>query len=254
MRADIITIFEPMFAAIGEHGVTSRALTRQLFTWHFWNPRDVVQTNYKSVDDRPYGGGPGMVMMAPPLAQTIDAVRADQISKLGAAGPVIYLSPQGLPVTQQRIAKLATLSCFTLLCGRYEGVDERLLASRVDEEISVGDCVVTGGELPAMILLDAAIRLLPGALHDERSAPNDSFVAGLLDHPHYTRPEVFEGTRVPDVLSGGNHALIDLWRREQAIVATAIKRPDLIDAALKTGELSAKEWQQVQTQLKNRTT
>ena len=249
MRVDIITIFEPMFAAIGEHGVTSRALAQQLFAWRFWNPRDVVQTNYKSVDDRPYGGGPGMVMMAPPLAQTIDAIKLDQIAAHGAAGPVIYLSPQGKPITQQRIAELSRLPCYTLLCGRYEGIDERLLASRVDEEISVGDCVVTGGELPAMILLDAAIRLLPGALNDERSAVSDSFVAGLLDHPHYTRPEVFEGQRVPEILSGGNHALIDQWRREQAIKATFAKRPDLIDTALSNGDLTSKEWQAFQSKI-----
>jgi tRNA (guanine37-N1)-methyltransferase len=236
VRIDVISLFEPMFEAVIGHGVTSRAFERTLIKWRVWNPRDYVQTQYKSVDDRPYGGGPGMVMMAPPLAAALDAAAAD-----GAHKPVIYLSPQGRPLTQQRVSQLAASNGFTLLCGRYEGIDERLIESRVTEEISVGDFVVSGGELPAMMLLDAVIRHLPGVLNDERSAQTDSFSDGLLDYPHYTRPDLFEGLPVPAVLASGHHAQIEQWRRQQALLATARKRPDLLKQAIQNNQVTAQE-------------
>jgi tRNA (guanine37-N1)-methyltransferase len=253
MRVDIVTLFAPMFDALTKHGISGRAFERQLVQLKFWNPRDYVQTQYKSVDDRPYGGGPGMVMMAAPLAQAIDAAAIDQMQALGTKAPVIYLSPQGAPATQKTIERLLKnleqVPAITLLCGRYEGIDERLIESRVTEEISMGDLVVSGGELPAMMLLDALIRWLPGALNDERSAPTDSFVQGLLDHPHYTRPEVFEGQAVPEQLIGGHHLKIEQWRRLQALLSTAKKRPDLMAQAVADGTVSEQEWRQIRSML-----
>jgi tRNA (guanine37-N1)-methyltransferase len=236
LRVDVITLFEPMFDALRNQGVTARAFERQLVDWHIWNPRDYVQTQYKSVDDRPYGGGPGMVMMAAPLASAIDAAIV-----AGAQQPVIFLSPQGSPLTQTKVNQLAQSPGFTLLCGRYEGIDERLLQSRVTEEISIGDFVVSGGELPAMMLLDAVLRQLPGVLNDERSAQMDSFSAGLLDHPHYTRPEVFEDRVIPTVLQSGHHVQIEQWRRQQALLATANKRPEVWRKAIQDQRVSAAE-------------
>jgi tRNA (guanine37-N1)-methyltransferase len=244
LRVDVMTLFEPMFSALMEHGVTARACERQLLQMHFWNPRDHVQTQYKSVDDRAYGGGPGMVMMAPPLKACFEQAVSD-----GAARPLIYLSPQGQPLTQATVDQLAKSEGFTLLCGRYEGIDERFLRNHVDQEICVGDFVVSGGELPAMMLLDAVIRRLPGALNDERSSQNDSFMNGLLDHPHYTRPEVVEGESIPDVLNSGHHEKIKQWRREQALIATAKKRPDLLQAALDKGLLTKQEMQSLKDAL-----
>jgi tRNA (guanine37-N1)-methyltransferase len=244
LRVDVMTLFEPMFSALMEHGVTARACERQLLQMHFWNPRDHVQTQYKSVDDRAYGGGPGMVMMAPPLKACFEQAVSD-----GAARPLIYLSPQGQPLTQATVDQLAKSEGFTLLCGRYEGIDERFLRNHVDQEICVGDFVVSGGELPAMMLLDAVIRRLPGALNDERSSQNDSFMNGLLDHPHYTRPEVVEGESIPDVLNSGHHEKIKQWRREQALIATAKKRPDLLQAALDKGLLTRQEMQSLKDAL-----
>jgi tRNA (guanine37-N1)-methyltransferase len=236
LRVDVMTLFEPMFSALSEHGITARAIERRLLQLHFWNPREHVQTQYKSVDDRAYGGGPGMVMMAPPLKACLD-----QALNNGAARPVIYLSPQGKPLTQVRVDQLANSNGFTLLCGRYEGIDERFLRNHVNEEICVGDFVVSGGELPAMMLLDAVIRRLPGALNDERSAQNDSFMNGLLDHPHYTRPETVDGESIPEVLNSGHHEKIKQWRREQALLATAKKRPDLLHEAYKNGSITKEE-------------
>jgi tRNA (guanine37-N1)-methyltransferase len=244
LRVDVMTLFEPMFSALMEYGVTARACERQLLQMHFWNPRDHVQTQYKSVDDRAYGGGPGMVMMAPPLKACFEQAVSD-----GAARPLIYLSPQGQPLTQATVDQLAKSEGFTLLCGRYEGIDERFLRNHVDQEICVGDFVVSGGELPAMMLLDAVIRRLPGALNDERSSQNDSFMNGLLDHPHYTRPEVVEGESIPDVLNSGHHEKIKQWRREQALIATAKKRPDLLQAALDKGLLTKQEMQSLKDAL-----
>ncbi len=236
LRVDVLTLFAPMFTALSDHGITARAIERELIQLHYWNPRDHVHTQYKSVDDRPYGGGPGMVMMAPPLNACYE-----QALGAGAAKPLIYLSPQGKPLTQKRVDELATGAGFTLLCGRYEGIDERFLRRHVDEEICVGEFVVSGGELPAMMLLDAVIRRLPGALNDERSAQNDSFMNGLLDHPQYTRPEHVNGENIPEVLNSGHHEKINQWRREQALVATFQKRPDLIEQALKAGLITEAE-------------
>jgi tRNA (guanine37-N1)-methyltransferase len=245
LRVDVMTLFEPMFGALTQHGITARAIERQLLQLQFWNPRDHVQTQYKSVDDRAYGGGPGMVMMAPPLKACLDQAIGN-----GAAKPLIYLSPQGQPLTQAKVDLLASCKGFTLLCGRYEGIDERFLRNHVDEEICVGDFVVSGGELPAMMLLDAVIRRLPGALNDERSAQNDSFMNGLLDHPHYTRPEITEGESIPEVLNSGHHEKIKQWRREQALLATATKRPELLQDALKNGLVTKDEMMKLQELLK----
>jgi tRNA (guanine37-N1)-methyltransferase len=233
LRFDVITLFSEMFAAVTESGITRRALDRGL--WHLacWNPRDWAENAYRTVDDRPFGGGPGMVMQPGPLEKAIDAARQAR----GGEGRVIYLSPQGAPLTDGRVRELAATTGAILLCGRYEGVDERLIERRVDEEISLGDFVLSGGELPAMALIDACVRQLPGALNDEASAVEDSFAAGLLDCPHYTRPEVYEGMRVPEVLLSGHHENIRRWRLKQALARTWKRRPDLLaHRALSTEE------------------
>lgn len=237
MRFDVVTIFPGMFDAVTRQGITSRALGRGLWSLQCWNPRDFATDAYRSVDDRPYGGGPGMVMLAEPLAAALRTIRETQRTELGAPAPVLHLSPRGAPLTHARVAALAATPGATLLASRYEAVDQRLIERFVDEEVSVGDFVVSGGELPAMMLIDAVVRLLPGALNDERSAQEESFVTGLLDCPHYTRPEVFEGDPVPDVLLSGHHARIRRWRREQALLATRARRPELIDAARRAGQL-----------------
>lgn len=224
MRFDVITLFPEMFSALTESGVSRRALQSELYQIKTWNPRQFTTDKHKTVDDRPYGGGPGMLMMYQPLKDTITAIKSEQAVK----PHVVYLSPQGQPLTQEKAEQLAQLESVTLLCGRYEGVDERLLISEVDEEISIGDFVVSGGELPAMMLMDAAIRLLPGALGHNQSAEQDSFSDGLLDCPHYTRPEVVDGMAVPNVLMEGNHAKIDAWRQAQKLERTQQRRPDLL--------------------------
>jgi tRNA (guanine37-N1)-methyltransferase len=213
-----------MFAALSEHGVTSRALQAGLWQLRTWNPRDFTADPYRTVDDRPYGGGPGMVMLAEPLEQALDAVQA------AGGGRVIYLSPQGGRLDHRKVMALSQESALTLLCGRYEGVDERLLQRRVDEQISLGDYVLSGGELAAMALIDACVRQLPGALGDEQSALEESFAAGLLDCPHYTRPEVHGGERVPEVLLSGHHENIRRWRLKQALGRTWLRRPELLQA------------------------
>ncbi|HXA48207.1 MAG TPA: tRNA (guanosine(37)-N1)-methyltransferase TrmD [Burkholderiaceae bacterium] len=238
MQFDVITLFPEMFAALTHSGVTRRAFEQKKWALSCWNPRDFTSDNHRTVDDRPYGGGPGMVMLAKPLDAAIDAATARQ-SELGLPAPrVVYLSPQGRALTHTKVMQLTAEPGLVLLCGRYEAVDQRLLDRRVDEEISLGDFVLSGGELPAMALMDAVIRQLPGVLHDDASAVEDSFVNGLLDCPHYTRPEVYEGLPVPSVLMGGHHAEIVKWRREQALQATAAKRPDLILQARKDGLLT----------------
>ena len=219
---DVITLFPAMFAAVSEYGVTSRALQAGLWRLRTWNPRDFTSDNYRTVDDRPYGGGPGMVMLAEPLERTLDAVQA------AAGGRVIYLSPQGTRLDHRKVMALSKESAITLLCGRYEGVDERLLGRRVDEELSLGDFVLSGGELAAMALIDACVRQLPGALGDEQSALEESFAAGLLDCPQYTRPELYGGERVPEVLLSGHHENIRRWRLKQALGRTWLRRPDLL--------------------------
>ena len=221
---DVITLFPAMFAAVSEYGVTSRALQAGLWRLRTWNPRDFTSDNYRTVDDRPYGGGPGMVMLAEPLERSLDAAQA------AGGGRVIYLSPQGTRLDHRKVMALSKESAITLLCGRYEGVDERLLARRVDEELSLGDFVLSGGELAAMALIDACVRQLPGALGDEQSAVDESFAAGLLDCPQYTRPEVYGGERVPEVLLSGHHVNIRRWRLKQALGRTWLRRPDLLQA------------------------
>lgn len=238
MQFDVVTLFPEMFAAITQSGITRRAFEQGRCGLKLWNPRDFTSDNYRTVDDRPYGGGPGMVMLARPLEAAISAAKARQADQGLAAPRVIYLSPQGKALTHARVMQLREEAGLVLLCGRYEAVDQRALDRCVDEEISLGDFVLSGGELPAMALMDAVIRQLPGVLNDDASAVEDSFVNGLLDSPHYTRPEVYEGVAVPEVLMSGNHALIGKWRREQALAATQRKRPDLIEQARAAGLLS----------------
>ncbi|MEF9930503.1 MAG: tRNA (guanosine(37)-N1)-methyltransferase TrmD [Massilia sp.] len=238
MQFDVVTLFPEMFAALTQSGVTRRAFEQGKCGLSLWNPRDFTTDNHRTVDDRPYGGGPGMVMMARPLEATINAAKQRQ-SALGLTAPrVVFMSPQGRPLTHERVTQLKAEPGLVILCGRYEAVDQRLLDRCVDEEISVGDFVLSGGELPAMALMDAVIRLLPGVLNTEASAIEDSFVNGLLDSPHYTRPETYEGMTVPPVLMGGNHAEIVKWRRQRMLEATATKRPDLLVSARAAGLLS----------------
>ncbi|MEQ1591591.1 MAG: tRNA (guanosine(37)-N1)-methyltransferase TrmD [Thiobacillaceae bacterium] len=232
MRFDVISLFPEMFDAILDHGITRRALDRGLFRFRAWNPRDFTDDPHRTVDDRPYGGGPGMLMQAEPLDRAINAIRAE-LEKEELTPWVVHFSPRGRPLNHQRVMELkdATLNqnqALVLLCGRYEGIDERLLRRRVDEEISLGDFVLSGGELPALALMDAIIRQLPGALNDADSAVEESFAAGLLDCPHYTRPEVWQGEAVPDVLKGGNHAAIAQWRLQQSLKLTRKHRPDML--------------------------
>lgn len=232
LRFDVITLFPEMFAALTASGITRRALERGLWQIECWNPRQWTQDVHRTVDDRPYGGGPGMVMMASPLEQAINAAKA----AAGVEAKVICLSPQGRRIDQKYVAELAAGKGAILLCGRYEGIDERLVERCVDEELSLGDFVLSGGELAAMALMDACIRQLPGALNDEASAVEDSFAAGLLDCPHYTRPEVYEGSVVPDVLLSGNHEKIRRWRLKQALGRTWQRRPDLLETRVLSSE------------------
>jgi tRNA (guanine37-N1)-methyltransferase len=239
LRIDLITLFPAMAEAITHHGITARALQRGLWQLRCWNPRDFTHDAWKTVDDRPYGGGPGMVMLAQPLADTLAAVRADRLAAGVAPAPVIALSPQGRRFNDAAARHLATTSGAILVAGRYEAIDQRLLDRHVDEEWSIGDFVVSGGELPALMVIDSAVRHLPGALHDAASAEQESFAAGLLDCPHYTRPDVFEGQPVPEVLLSGHHQRIARWRREQSLLATLRKRPDLLEAARREGRLDS---------------
>lgn len=238
MQFDVVTLFPDMFTAITQSGITRRAFEQKKCGLSLWNPRDFTTDNYRTIDDRPYGGGPGMVMLAKPLEAAIEASKSRQTQQGLPAPRVIYMSPQGKALTHERVMEFTSEPGLVLLCGRYEAVDQRLLDRCVDEEISLGDFVLSGGEIPAMALMDAVIRQLPGVLNDDVSAVEDSFVNGLLDCPHYTRPEVYEGVSVPPVLLGGHHAEIVKWRREQALLATARKRPDLIARAREAGQLS----------------
>ncbi|AXT45339.1 MULTISPECIES: tRNA (guanosine(37)-N1)-methyltransferase TrmD [Chromobacterium] len=253
MQIDAVTLFPEMFDSIARFGVSQRALDLGIWGFQAWNPRDFTHDNYRRVDDRPYGGGPGMVMQIEPLAQSIAAARARQAQAGAERSHVIYLSPQGRPLTHEKAAELSQRAGLILLCGRYEGVDERLIQREVDEEISIGDYVLSGGELPAMVLMDAVVRLLPGVLNDAQSAYEDSFVDGLLDCPHYTRPEDYQGMRVPDVLLSGNHALIAKWRLKQALGRTMQRRPDLLQGRILTKQESRllAEYQQEQDLQKN---
>ncbi|HLE67594.1 MAG TPA: tRNA (guanosine(37)-N1)-methyltransferase TrmD [Burkholderiales bacterium] len=223
MRFDVVTLFPEMFAALTRSGgVTGRALERGLWRLETWNPRDFTTDRYRTVDDRPYGGGPGMVMLAEPLEKALEAARS------AGGGKVIYLSPQGRRLDQGKVVELAGRTAVTLLCGRYEGIDERLIARRADEELSLGDFVLTGGELAAMVVIDAVARQIPGALGDDRSAAAESFATGLLDCPQYTRPEVYAGEPVPEVLLSGHHENIRRWRLKQSLGRTWLRRRDLI--------------------------
>jgi tRNA (guanine37-N1)-methyltransferase len=225
MRIDVVTLFPEMIRAQAGYGIQGRALAQGLVELVTWNPRDYTQDRHGSVDDKSYGGGPGMVMQVQPLRAAIQAART-----AGPSAPVIYLSPQGVKFAQDKARRLAGLERLILLAGRYEGVDERLIDMEVDEELSIGDYVLSGGELPVLVVMDAVTRLLPGALGDADSAREDSFMDGLLDYPHYTRPEQIEGQRVPEVLLSGNHAGIRRWRRKQALGRTCLRRPDLLGA------------------------
>jgi tRNA (guanine37-N1)-methyltransferase len=225
MRIDVISLFPPMFEAVTGYGVTGRAIKNGLLTLRVWNPRDYTEDRHRSVDDRPYGGGPGMVMMIEPLARAIRAARGGQ----GKEAKVIYLSPQGRRLDHVGVVELSQRSGVILLAGRYEGIDERLLETEVDEEWSIGDYVLSGGELAAMVMIDAVARQFPGALGDEDSAQQDSFVEGLLDHEHYTRPEDYAGRRVPEVLLSGDHEKIRRWRLKRSLGRTWLRRPDLLE-------------------------
>jgi len=234
IRFDVVTLFPEVFAAITGSGITSRALEAGLYSLTTWNPRHFTTDNYRTVDDRPYGGGPGMVMLAEPIERTLDAV------KTAGGGRVVYLTPQGRKLDHRRVMELREEHALTLLCGRYEGVDERLLERRVDEEVSIGDFVLSGGEIAAMALVDAVVRQLPGALGDEASALEESFADGLLDCPQYTRPEVWpqgeRGAKVPEVLMSGHHVNIRRWRLKQALGRTWLRRPDLLAARALSAE------------------
>jgi len=225
IRFDVVTLFPEMFAAVAGSGITSRALDAGLWSLTTWNPRDFTTDHYRTVDDRPYGGGPGMVMLAEPLERALDAV-----AKSGGSRRTIYLSPQGRKLDHRGVIELVKEPAVTLLCGRYEGVDERLLARRADEEISIGDFVLSGGEIAAMALMDAVVRQLPGAVGDSASVIEESFADGLLDCPQYTRPEVYAERRVPEVLLSGHHENIRRWRLKQALGRTWLRRPDLLQA------------------------
>ena len=235
LKFDVVTLFPEMFDAITKFGITSRALQQGIYDVQFWNPRDFTTDNHKTVDDRPYGGGPGMVMLAEPLEDAITAAKQSQAEQ-NIESWVIHLSPAGKPLTHEKVMALSKKPGLILLTSRYEGVDQRLIDAQVDEEISIGDYVLSGGELPAMALMDAIVRQLPGSLGDGNSAIEDSFVDGLLDCPHYTRPEEYKGVKVPEILLSGNHAKIKQWRLKMSLQRTRDQRPDLLAARPLTKE------------------
>jgi len=237
LRFDVITLFPEYFAPLQQHGVSRRAFDSGQMQLHCWNPRDFTADAHRTIDDRPYGGGPGMVMLAAPLERTLDAVADARAQARQAAAPVWLFSPAGRRIDQGLIEEVARSQGLTLLCARYEGVDQRLIDRRVDAEISLGDFVLSGGEIAALALLDAVSRLLPGVLGCAQSAQQDSFSSGLLDCPHYTRPEVHRGCAVPEVLLSGDHARIARWRREQSLRLTLERRPDLIARMQQRGQL-----------------
>lgn len=232
MQIGIISLFPEMFKAITDFGVTGRAVKQNLLNIQCWNPRDFTYDKHHTVDDRPYGGGPGMLMMVQPLRDAIHCAK----KSLGEQAKVIYLSPQGRKLDQAGVQQLSRYPQMILLCGRYEGIDERLIETEVHEEWSVGDYVLTGGELPAMTLIDAVARFIPGVLGKALSAYEDSFADGLLDCPHYTRPEILDGLTVPPVLMSGNHAKIRQWRLKQSLLRTWLRRPELLESLALTDE------------------
>ena len=240
MRFDLITLFPELFAPFVAGGVTRRAFESGQIDLHLWNPREYAAGNYRRVDDRPFGGGPGMVMMAEPLALCVEAIRAER----GDAAPVVLFSPVGRPLDHAAVTEWSASTGAILVCGRYEGLDQRFIDAFVDVEISLGDFVLSGGEIAAMALLDAVARLQPGVLQDDASAVEDSFnpgLDGLLDCPHYTRPEAWRGHGVPEALLSGHHAQIERWRRERRLEVTARRRPELIAAARAAGRLDARD-------------
>jgi tRNA (guanine37-N1)-methyltransferase len=259
MRFDVISLFPEMLALVRDHGVTGRAHAQGRWALQVWNPRDTTHDVHRRVDDRPYGGGPGMVMMADPLRASLERVHAARAQSTppsqanGGVGPskgfapradapIILLSPAGRLFDQSAAQHMASGAGAVFICGRYEGVDQRFIDTHVDEEWSMGDFVLSGGEIAALAVIDAVVRLLPGVLNDDDSARFDSFhdaMSGLLDSPHYTRPEVFDGVAVPNVLLSGHHAKIAMWRREQSLRLTSVRRPDLIAAARAAGRLTA---------------
>jgi len=225
MKIDVISLFPPMFEAVTNYGITGRAIRNELLSLRVWNPRDYTDDKHRSVDDRPYGGGPGMVMMTEPLTKALAAARSGQVS----GAKVVYLSPQGHRLDHEAVLEFSRREGLILLAGRYEGIDERLLEAEVDEEWSIGDYVLSGGELAAMVVIDAIARQLPGALGDEDSAQQDSFVDGLLDYEHYTLPETYLGRVVPEVLLSGDHEKIRRWRLKRSLGRTWLRRPDLLE-------------------------
>lgn len=232
MWIGIISLFPEMFRAITEYGVIGRAVKNGLLNIQCWDPRDYTHDRHRTVDDRPYGGGPGMLMMVQPLRDAIHAAK----SEIGEDAKVIYLSPQGRKLNQQGVCQLTANKKLILVCGRYEGIDERIIETEIDEEWSIGDYVLSGGELPAMVMIDSISRFIPGVLGHQASAEEDSFMTGLLDCPHYTRPEVLEGMEVPSILLSGNHAGIDRWRRKQSLGRTWLRRPELLTSLALTDE------------------
>ncbi|MEQ9875522.1 tRNA (guanosine(37)-N1)-methyltransferase TrmD [Pectobacterium brasiliense] len=232
MWIGVISLFPEMFRAITDYGVTGRAVKNGLLNVQYWSPRDFTYDRHRTVDDRPYGGGPGMLMMVQPLRDAIHAAKA----AAGEGAKVIYLSPQGRKLDQQGVHQLATNQKMILVCGRYEGIDERVIKTEIDEEWSIGDYVLSGGELPAMTLIDSVARFIPGVLGHQASAEEDSFADGLLDCPHFTRPEILEGMEVPAVLLSGNHAEIHRWRLKQSLGRTWLRRPELLKSLALTDE------------------
>ncbi|MGX9416948.1 tRNA (guanosine(37)-N1)-methyltransferase TrmD [Vibrio sp. WJH972] len=235
MWVGVISLFPEMFRSVTDFGVTGQAVKRGLLSINVWNPRDFTHDKHRTVDDKPYGGGPGMLMMVQPLTDAIQAAKEAAPGKT----KVIYLSPQGRKLDQQGVEELATNENMILICGRYEGIDERVIESHVDEEWSIGDFVMTGGELPAMTLVDSAVRFIPGVLGDYASAEEDSFANGLLDCPHYTRPENLYGNEVPAVLKSGNHQDIRQWRLKKSLGRTWLRRPELLENLALTDEQEA---------------
>jgi len=226
IRIAVITLFPDMFNAVTQYGITGRAVKNGLIQVQTWNPRDFTEDKHRTVDDRPYGGGPGMVMMAGPLCAAIHAARKAMSGKV----KVIHLSPQGRRLDQPGVRKLAVQEQLILIAGRYEGIDERVIEAEIDEEWSIGDYVLSGGELAAMVMIDVLTRTLPGALGHDDSASQDSFFDGLLDYPHYTRPEEVDGRKIPAILLSGNHEQIRRWRLKEALGRTWLRRPEMLDA------------------------
>ncbi|NYT85779.1 tRNA (guanosine(37)-N1)-methyltransferase TrmD [Pollutimonas harenae] len=240
MRFDVISLFPDMFSVVRDLGVTGRAHKQGRWSLGLWNPRDYTHDVHRTVDDRPYGGGPGMVMMAEPLEQAVQAAKTER-TDADAALPVILMSPTGQRFDQAMAQELALSPGAVLVCGRYEGVDQRFIKRCVTHEVSIGDFVMSGGEIAALAIMDSVLRLLPGVLNDAESARQDSFneaLTGLLDSPHYTRPEQYQGMTVPAELLSGHHANISVWRRRQSLILTAQRRPDLIESARRAGLLS----------------